>query len=118
MLQTIHSCCYEHVHQHQIHDRRDECYQDLKNPHVWHCDEAKRSILPSEQRVAMFPHTLQCSVGPTKPLLRERSNFVWSLGPGDRRFFVTNLVTESTNFKRQVLVFSQGISRKAACLSQ
>src|SRR5262249_29416182 len=54
--------------QSQVHDRREQRKDDLKNPIVRKSDPSQRSITRSEQRVTMLPQTLQCSIGPSKPL--------------------------------------------------
>ena len=45
----------QRIHQHQIHYRRHQRKDDLKNPNVGHRDEPEGTIARTKQRVGVFP---------------------------------------------------------------
>src|SRR5262249_35390275 len=57
--------------QEQIHGRCDCDENDLKEPNARQTEPPERAIVPVENHVAMFPKTLERTVGPAKSLSRE-----------------------------------------------
>jgi len=66
----------------------------------------------------MFPHALKRAVRPAESLFCERAQIVWRFSPGDRRFFVTNRVTQPSDSQRQILIFRQSVCRETAGFDQ
>src|SRR5262249_49494102 len=85
-------------------------------PDVGHGDEPERAVLWPEQRVAMFPETLQRTVRPAKSLLRQHAQSLRRFCPADRLLFVADPVAALANLHGQILIFSQRVLAKAAAL--
>src|SRR6266404_8960894 len=62
----------------------------------------------------MFPETLQSSITPAEPLARQHLQSSGRFRPGDRSFFVPDLVSEFAYLQRKVLIFGQGVWAKSA----
>src|SRR5207237_6923720 len=103
----IPGCQCERPNEHQVHDRRDQWKQDLKDPDVWHCDKPEGAISRVEQSSLMLPHALERAVRPPETLLGEVSQTVRGLGQTNCCLFVTDTISQLSDLDRKVLVLAE-----------
>ena len=79
--------------QKQIYHWSDGDEDDLEKPDARQTEPAERAIVPVEYHVAMFPKTLERTVGPAKTLPRERAHAFGRFRPGNSAGHIHDALT-------------------------
>ena len=104
----------QRAEEHQVDDRRNQRQSELEDENVGQRDPAERAVFRTEERVAVFPESLQRAEGPAEALANELAGGFGGFGPGDGFFVVADAPAEAADRDGEVGVFGDGVGGDAA----